>query len=1763
MAQLPYSVLPTISVLGDSRYLPAEVDIDQLAVGVCEETLSGLNLHHEHMIVGERRVNDECNNTVQKSYGLIVDDHGVLVNCTIPDRANPDTPRQYALQVEGSMYVSGSLHANNLLLDIALEENIMALAYAASSNPWRFVNRDANTNAVFYDGNVTVGNESFASISPNPIFIVEGGDLDIRRSQFAIANLQLSKLNVGILGNAPNSPVVFHSTRAPIEFNVGRPPDYYTKVYQEYYTDGTTPSPKLRRADVPLYSPNTASAPHMTIDKHGNVGIHIAETPTITYNRREKPTQPYDPILVEYTDTMTFAVSGPMFASNILIYDPDTNSAKDINELYARIKGTFLPAKQVIPGDFAIGDYVFPGSLAIATPTEYVSGSNGSFGFAVGTPSHFHENVVMDKNLFASNIQSEFLVNTNAVDFRGTLGVTGMTNTYGDLVVHKGISVAERMPNGDFSYKNVQFSYFGESLSNVNYFGKGLTTPGQFGVGISPYILDDVPAHMLSIRNREFKPKMYELELEDLRDPNIRKIAWLGHAHTDRSSRAFDGSFVISTPMKADSRYNVTSTYTNPVQNIYLYPGHDLRDQSLPLLRQTNPPVFAAFAPQEAWTLRQGANVENPAPHEIYGRCGINTFTPRAELHVEGDIAFTRNLVRINPDTGAPSRLGIWERLEFEDTGAAISPQYTGIQYLDPAAAHVGINTLPSPNYGAVVAGKLKSINGYFTAEDEEIVSWIRPDGREITFQQDAPTLYSQGPIGIGITDPVNVMEIKQRANGPTLVHLKASLIDPRTGFRITGGTGDVDGTGYSHSWYMQDNSATSSFELFASSAAAAQPTALEQTGAMRAFQVVRNPLLNTYNTFINRTAGLDITTLSNVSRNAALTINGDLNVIGNVFATQKYHSSNIVVASSDIQGTSQTLSNIALLGTDDVMIAGRYIHMLPIGGTVIVGADGDYMQRFITPDTGAGSGFRFIPMRVHNGSAEGHPIAMSFSTSRSQCYMEFNASGRRLWMGLDNERFSVKRIDNTSGATVQNFMTFANVGGVEGLGINEPAPKALLHVSNTSDNQLRVTRKLTSSIGGACPSIQLETLTTSAPIVSRIWSLSGPDLGTNDKLALFYNANLPGDTAPIGLGQELFTFSKNGGLGIGNTDPEYALDIKSTESFGGVRLWSTDTEAKPQLVFQSGASGIFGGDAQTDFRMLTYQSVFEFNAQTEGSGTVPVMRVNAAGKIGFGTSPYEGNDEIRINVRGGINIDDQLYVNGQPLFDSNKRDGFTFAATNIFVIPTAADGGSFLVNSTRDATSGTCNLFQIYVDAYDPENPLDEAISRGIVLDGRGDEVQLTFRTHDMDASVATAYLYRQWQNKRTFGLEFMDPAPIEERVGFSHEGWSNVVKWEPLLSPVIRDQFTMKNYGDIELHAPSPTLRLGEDLTTATYVGQRSGHMYFEAAPNKNIGIGTQAPAAYVHIRNANAAAGVPALYVEHTQEDVNHLAVFGALANPDMVITADGRIGVGVGNTVAPTVAAEIAGVVATARGTSAAPALVYRGDLSTGWWSPAASQVALSAAGVEVVRFDDLRAVGMGTTAPVAHLHINTTESSVAHTTSIPSVRIDYNYPAAVDTPIFDMYSSNALVFRATNDGRIGFGTAATTADFQVKKGFQFESVGQFDGNVLFNQNIVVKGDVRHGGVVTHDSDRRLKNDLLRIDNALDRVDRLTGYTYTVAATNKRSTGLIAQDVAEVLPEAVEEKEDTLGVAYGNMMGLVMEAIKELRAEVKSIKTFVGM
>ena len=97
---------------------------------------------------------------------------------------------------------------------------------------------------------------------------------------------------------------------------------------------------------------------------------------------------------------------------------------------------------------------------------------------------------------------------------------------------------------------------------------------------------------------------------------------------------------------------------------------------------------------------------------------------------------------------------------------------------------------------------------------------------------------------------------------------------------------------------------------------------------------------------------------------------------------------------------------------------------------------------------------------------------------------------------------------------------------------------------------------------------------------------------------------------------------------------------------------------------------------------------------------------------------------------------------------------------------------------------------------------------------------------------------------------------------------------------------------------------------------------------------------------------------------------------------------------------------------------------------------------------------------------------------------------------------------------------------------------------------------VVGDIYASSDITAFSDKRHKEDLLVIESALDKVKRLTGYTYTLHGN--RSAGLLAQDVLEVLPEVVKGSEDTnYSLAYGNLMGLVVEAIKELDKKVDRI------
>lgn len=104
------------------------------------------------------------------------------------------------------------------------------------------------------------------------------------------------------------------------------------------------------------------------------------------------------------------------------------------------------------------------------------------------------------------------------------------------------------------------------------------------------------------------------------------------------------------------------------------------------------------------------------------------------------------------------------------------------------------------------------------------------------------------------------------------------------------------------------------------------------------------------------------------------------------------------------------------------------------------------------------------------------------------------------------------------------------------------------------------------------------------------------------------------------------------------------------------------------------------------------------------------------------------------------------------------------------------------------------------------------------------------------------------------------------------------------------------------------------------------------------------------------------------------------------------------------------------------------------------------------------------------------------------------------------------------------------------------------------------SIVAEGDITAFGTV---SDITQKENIVKIEGALDKIAKVSGYTYNYIGNSTPMTGVIAQEFEEVLPQVVYETKLLDGtmskaVRHGNIVGLLIEAIKELKAEIEELK-----
>lgn len=172
---------------------------------------------------------------------------------------------------------------------------------------------------------------------------------------------------------------------------------------------------------------------------------------------------------------------------------------------------------------------------------------------------------------------------------------------------------------------------------------------------------------------------------------------------------------------------------------------------------------------------------------------------------------------------------------------------------------------------------------------------------------------------------------------------------------------------------------------------------------------------------------------------------------------------------------------------------------------------------------------------------------------------------------------------------------------------------------------------------------------------------------------------------------------------------------------------------------------------------------------------------------------------------------------------------------------------------------------------------------------------------------------------------------------------------------------------------------------------------------------------------------------------------------------------------------------------------------------------------------------------------------------------------------ISTPTlpFEVVGTNGQLFSVTDSMS---GTIYSVNDISGIPSIEVLDTGlvklaQYNGRVLIGTGtddgttkVQILGDISATNLNTT-SDIRFKDNIVKIDNALEKVLNINGYTFTMKETGERSTGVIAQEVEKILPEVIHGSEDKKTVAYGNMVGLLIEAIKEQQKEIEALKQMI--
>ncbi|HAS42691.1 MAG TPA: hypothetical protein DCS93_19580 [Microscillaceae bacterium] len=196
-----------------------------------------------------------------------------------------------------------------------------------------------------------------------------------------------------------------------------------------------------------------------------------------------------------------------------------------------------------------------------------------------------------------------------------------------------------------------------------------------------------------------------------------------------------------------------------------------------------------------------------------------------------------------------------------------------------------------------------------------------------------------------------------------------------------------------------------------------------------------------------------------------------------------------------------------------------------------------------------------------------------------------------------------------------------------------------------------------------------------------------------------------------------------------------------------------------------------------------------------------------------------------------------------------------------------------------------------------------------------------------------------------------------------------------------------------------------------------------------------------------------------------------------------------------------------------------------------------------------------------------------QSAAVFGSGFQTIQISLSGVTLVVGQVYTFYVSNGKSILYANDesaytggessfsgGDISFSTLRTTSNSVTIQGSGGIKMGI--NNTSPSVALDVGGYIEYTGTITDVSDHRLKTAFKPIENALDRLKKLQGYTYHMKNDPKkeREYGVIAQDVQKVFPEMVkviDKDKGYLGVSYIQLIPVILEAIKTQDEKIETI------